>query len=237
MTREDVFKAVQSLAEERDLFAASEYVFGLGDESKIVDAFFNLVLDCYWKAKSIDQVLHFGHAGIHYCLSRAAVHDDNDAAAAKNCRVKARWMANNVVSFTWPGWNEPGVTISPEQMRHGLAFARYSVRQLYELELDARQCANTYWYLGIQLIAHKQYDEALKVFEKARDYTKEQGDHPDKLTELEGQIGLTRILNGEKEVGEAAFGAAVTALKARDNEDAKFYAEQLVTTRAVFEGK
>ena len=36
MTREDIFEAVQSLAKEKDLFAASEYVLGLGDEAKIV---------------------------------------------------------------------------------------------------------------------------------------------------------------------------------------------------------
>ena len=237
MTREEIFKNVQSLAEEKDLFAASEYVLGLGDESTIVDGFFDLVLDCYWKAKSVEQVLHFGYVGIHYCLSRAAGHDANDAAEAKNLRIKARWMANNVASFTWPGWNEPGVTISREQMRQGLAFARYSIRQLHELELDARQCANTHWFLGAQLIAHRQYDEALKAFERARDYSKEQGDDLDALTMFEGYIGLTRILDNQKEIGQPAFDSAVTALKARDNEDAGFYAKQLVTARGIFEGK
>ena len=52
MTREDVFKVVQGLAKEKDLFAASEYVLGLGDESKVVEAFSKLILDCHHKAKS-----------------------------------------------------------------------------------------------------------------------------------------------------------------------------------------
>ena len=237
VTREDVFKAVQSLADDKDLFAASEYVLGLENESKIVEAFSNLVLDCHHKVKSTEQILHFGYAGVHYCLGRAALYDENDRAAAKKLRFAAKRMATNVASFTWPGWDEPGVTISREQMRAGLAFAQYSVRQLHELDPNTGQLAFTYWFLGAQLIAHEQYDEAIKVLEEARDYSREQGDGPEGVKMLEGYIGLTRILKGQKEAGESAFSSAMTALKTRDNEDARFYAKQLVTARAVFEGK
>jgi len=52
---------------------------------------------------------------------------------------------------------------------------------------------------------------------------------------LEGYIGLARILNDQREVGEATFGSAVAGLKSRDQEDARFYAEQLVSVRAFFE--
>jgi len=38
-------------------------------------------------------------------------------------------------------------------------------------------------------------------------------------------------------VSETAFDAAVSTLKARDNQRAKFYAEQFVNIHTVFEGK
>jgi hypothetical protein len=111
---------------------------------------------------------------------------------------------------------------------------RHSVRQLHELDPTTAQLEFTTWFLGAQVIAHQHYDEALEVFEKARQYNLEQGDKPDGLTMLEGYIGLTRIL---MEVGDTAFDSAVAALRARDSEDAKLFAAQLVSVRSVFEGK
>ena len=234
MTREDIFKAVQSLSREKDLFSASEFILGLKNEAEIVGAYSNLVLDCYQKAKSTEQVLHFANAGIHYCLARASTYDGKDDDAAKKLRFAAKRMATNAASSTWTGWEEPGVTISPDQMRQGLAMARYSVRQLHELDPSAAQLAFTYWFLGVQLIAQESYGEALSVLVHARDYSKAHGTSPDELAMLEGYIGLTRILNGEKDVGESEFGSSVSALESRENQDAKFYAKQLLSVRAFF---
>ena len=51
---------------------------------------------------------------------------------------------------------------------------------------------------------------------------------------LDGYIGLTKILSGDNDVGEPEFDTAVAALESRDNEDAAFYAKQLVDVRAFF---
>ena len=47
VTREEIYDTVQSLFVEKDLYAASEFVLGLPDESDVVQAFVDLVLDCY----------------------------------------------------------------------------------------------------------------------------------------------------------------------------------------------
>ena len=137
MTREEIYDTVQSLAEEKDLYAASEFVLGLWEETDMVKVFEDLLLDCYWKAKSVDQVIHFANAAIHYCLAQACEYDE-DADSARELRFAAKRIATNAASFTWIGWDEPGVEISPGQMRHGIAFARYAVRQLHELDPDRR---------------------------------------------------------------------------------------------------
>ena len=234
MTREVIYQRVQRLIKEKDLFAASEYVLGLGETQTVVAAFGDLVLDCYHKAKSIAQVLHFGGAGIHCCLAAARAHDGKDETAAKELRLAAKRMATNAASFTWPGWDEPGVTISPDQMRQGLMFARYSVRQLHELDPTPAQLAFTYWFLGAQLIAHRQFAEAQQAFEAAHAYNREDGKDPEGRLILEGYIGLTKMLADSNDSDEAEFGAAVAALLARKSDDAQFYAEQLITARAVF---
>jgi len=234
MTREDIYAAVQSRVAEQDLFAGSAYVLSLGDTQAVVAAFSDLILDCYHKAKSIEQVLHFASAGVHYCLAAALAVDGKDPTAAVEFRRAAKRMATNVASFTWPGWNEPGITLSPEHMRQGLTFARYSVRQLHELDPTAAQLAFTYWFLGAHLMADGQYAEAQAVFEAAHAYSQEHDADPEGRLMLEGYIGLTKLLAGQEQCGDTEYGAAIAALQARDSEDARFYAEQLLTARTVF---
>lgn len=243
MEREDIFDNVQSIIEKKDLYAASEFVFGLADECDVAEAFGNLVLDCYWKAKSIEQVIHFADAGIHYCLARASssvdmgedVYDEIYDDPARELRFIAKRTATNAASFTWIGWDEPGVEISADQMRQGIAFARYSVRQLRELDPTDAQLAFTYWYLGAHLIAEGSYEEALSVFGAARDHGASDDGNPDQQAMLDGYIGMVKILSGDNETGESEFDTAVAALESRDGEDAAFYAKQLVDVRAFFE--
>lgn len=234
MTREEIYETVQSLAVEKDLYAASEFVFGLWEETDMVKVFEDLLLDCYWKAKSMEQVIHFAGAGIHYCLAQACEYDE-DADSARELRFAAKRIATNAASFTWIGWDEPGVEISHEQMRHGIAFARYAVRQLHELDPADAQLAFTYWHLGAHLISDGSYAEAQSIFESARDYSASDGRNPDNRTMYEGYVGLTKILAGDTEAGESEFDASISALKSRDSEDAAFFAKQLVDVRAFFE--
>ena len=195
MTREEIFDTVQSLSKEKDLYAASEFVLGLADESGVAEIFGNLVLDCYWKAKSTEQMIHFANAGIHYCLAKACADDGIEDDSARELRFAAKRMATNAASFTWIGWEEPGVAISAEQMRQGLAFARYSVRQLHELEPTDAQLAFSYWFLAAHLIAEVSYEEALSVFVDAREYNSSDGGNPDYdyQTMLEGYIGMAVV--------------------------------------------
>ncbi|MDE3000445.1 MAG: hypothetical protein OXU79_15330 [Gemmatimonadota bacterium] len=234
MTRVEIYDTVQSLAVEKDLYAASEFVLGLWEETDVGKVFEDLMLDCYWKAKSVEQVIHFANAGIHYCLAHACEYDE-DADSARELRFSAKRMATNAASFTWIGWDEPDVEISPEQMRHGIAFARYAVRQLHELDPTDAQLAFTFWHLGAHLIAAGSYAEAQSIFEAARDHSASDDRNPDNRTMAEGYIGLTKILSGDNEAGEPEFDASIAALESRENEDAAFFAKQLVDVRTFFE--
>ena len=101
MPREEIFDTVQSLSVEKDLYAASEFVLGLADESGVAEIFGNLVLDCYWKARSTEQMIHFANAGIHYCLAKACADDGIEDDSARELRFAAKRMATNAASFTW----------------------------------------------------------------------------------------------------------------------------------------
>jgi len=232
---EEVFDTVQSVASEKDLYAACEYVLGLGEESTVIQAFSGLLRDCHYKAKSTRQVLFFANAGINYCLGLAATCEAEDSELARERRFSAKRMATNTASFAWPGWNAEGVTITGEQVEEGLALARYSIRQLRELDPTPEQLGFSLWFLGAQLMANEAYVQALEVVTEAL------GPEPDESADgammLRGYIGLTQILMGEKEKeeGEAGLKAAIERLRGLETEDATFYADQLVTVRGVFE--
>lgn len=234
MNRDQIYEVVQSLLSDHDLFAASDFVIGLGDALTVAQAFAHLIVDAHHKAHSTEQVLHFGHAGVHYCLSHAAACESSVSDTAKQLRYAAKRMATNVASFTWPGWVVEGVTITPEQAKQGLMFARYSVRQLHALDPTDAKLAFTYWFLGAQLLADRQLEEARRVFGQALVHAEAQGDNPDGVLMLRGYIALTDVLAANAEAARSRFDASLAALRARDNDDATFYAQQLATARQVF---
>lgn len=228
------YEHVQALAKEQDLLAASQYVTSLGDDTAVADAFSQLIGDVHYKAKSTEQVLHFGHAGVQYCLTRAATPQDTDNKKAGDLRYAAKRMATNVASFTWPGWREPGITVTDTQLAEGLTFARAAVRMAKEQKLEPTKLAFTTWFLGAQLLANGKYDEALKVFNENAERYAAIGGQPESLAMNQGYAGLARILAGESQVGDKAFDEAIKALKAMDGEDAPFYAKQLEDVRGYF---
>jgi len=228
------YEHVQTLAKEQDLLAASQYVTSLGDDTAVADAFSQLIGDVYYKAKSTEQVLHFGHAGVQYCLTRAATLQDTDNKKAGDLRYAAKRMATNVASFTWPAWQEPGITVTDTQVVEGLTFARAAVRMAKEQKLEPTKLAFTTWFLGAQLLANRKYDEALKVFNENAERYAAIGGQPESLAMNQGYAGLARILAGDRQAGDKAFDEAVNALKAMDGEDAPFYAKQLEDVRGYF---
>ena len=72
------------------------------------------------------------------------------------------------------------------------------------------------------------------MLKAAHAYNLEHGEDPEGSLMLAGYIGLAALLEGREESGEGEFSAAVVALHARGSTDAQFYAEQLLTARAVF---
>ena len=184
----------------------------------------------YWEKKNLATYVTVTKHLLATAIENAQGGDEHAVAF----RRRVLGLGYDLASLTWPGWDEEGIEVTDASRKTGLAAARLIVRvgTQHGAPPDVRH--SNYWVLGAHLMADGAYDEALTSFERARDYSKEGGDKPDELTMLDGYIGLTRILPGRQDGGTTQFDAAVTALQARDNEDAAFYAKQLVTARAVF---
>src|SRR3990172_8189674 len=130
--REKVFKKVKSLLQKNDAFKAIEFLNGSGDPLTIAKRYSELVLDFYWKERSLSHVIPFSISGIQYCLTKAE--GSSSKKVAKELKGIAKAISYNLASFTWPGWNEKGIRITPVEIEIGLDSAKFNLRLARELK-------------------------------------------------------------------------------------------------------
>ncbi len=142
----------------------------------------------------------------------------------------------NLASFAWPGWDEPGITVGPEELSAG----REAAALCLEIRTDpANQgvafgytSAMAYWVVAAYALSDRSYSRAVDLFSQAADLERNAGEHG--LLNA-GYAALARWLASPSTETEAAFTSVLEQLAARvGDEDAAFYREQLLTARRVF---
>src|SRR5689334_21284785 len=102
------------LLDGNDAFAAIEFLCAQTDPRAAMDAFAQLVMDLYWKRKDLPRAIALGRAGVQFALAQG------DASL----RPAGKAIAYNIASFAWPGWDEPGIMISPTDAALAMDAAR-----------------------------------------------------------------------------------------------------------------
>lgn len=203
------------------------------DPRASVEAFTHLQLDLYWKQKNLPAVVTLSEAGINHALSHAA--GSSDAALARRFRMAAKRLAYNLASFTWPGWNEPGITPTKLDLVAGLCAAELNVQLAEELHRPAQVQASALWTLGAQQLAAADYAKAIQTFERARAQAR-RGEDALQQRMLEGYALLAEhMATASDALLHERLQALVDALKKESSPDAVSYAEQLTTARDVFQ--
>src|SRR4051812_47986567 len=100
------YETFTSLARERDFFTAIEHLQSAGTPVEIAKAYHTLMLDAYWKHKDLPCVVRLAPMGIGFCFT----HAHRDPALQTELLGVAKGMAYDLGSFTWPGWDEPGIS-------------------------------------------------------------------------------------------------------------------------------
>src|ERR1700733_3894038 len=107
LAREGAFADAKALLE-----SGSDPVAALKDCSQAVK-------NLYWKEKNLPAVVGLATAGIQ---AGEAIAVGGENAHDVLCVVKGLYF--DVASFTWTGWDEPGITPTAEDLSLGLAAAR-----------------------------------------------------------------------------------------------------------------
>jgi tetratricopeptide (TPR) repeat protein len=232
--RLEIAATVKKMVDKNDSYGAIEMIQEKGDFEEIAQRYEFLVRDLYWQEKAVNAVVPMARAGIQYCLTKANELSDKDSAAAHKMVDYAKIISYNLSSFTWPGWGEEGVVITDEALVAGLDAAMLNVRLVERLGANPAQLSNSYWAIGAQYLAMKEYAQAKIAFESAVTYAQKAGVKDAELMN-HGYVAMTRILEGsDKEKAQADFDKTVKALQDIGTDDSKFYADQLVSVLKFF---
>lgn len=138
-----------------------------------------------------------------------------------------RGVAFNIASFTWPGWGDQPEPISPERQKLGRQAADLCLMLAERL---GEVTPNSLWIVGAHQLNAREFDSAYKTFERAK-----QAARNDFFRDMHtAWQRLTRLVETQNEENAREFTRSVEKLRTQDEENADFYADQLITAESVF---
>jgi hypothetical protein len=126
--------------------------------------------DAYWKRRDIDGVVR---------IAQGALDAAGEADAAALAVIKA--IAYDLASFTWPGWDEPGIRLDAGHRAIGLAAARRNLELARRLERPPLPTSRAHWLLGAHLWAAGDLAGAQAELAEAERLADLAGEVPDAL--------------------------------------------------------
>ena len=140
----------------------------------------------------------------------------------------------NLASNTWPGWDEPGISIAPEHLGIGMVASQrcLHVRQKYPDIAFRYTVSMAHWVVGAHLLAASRCDEAAAQFAKATEACPQLSS--ERLM-ANGYLALSQLLaHPYDRACIAHYDAALDSLKAATGDgDAIFYRDQILVARRV----
>jgi hypothetical protein len=158
------------LAAEQDSFAAITWLAVQSDPVLVAKTFSQLMLDLYWQEKNLPLALAFGRAGAQFAFAAAVAIQSSDPAKAVELRSSAKAMTYNLASFTWPGWNEPGIVTTSADVALGFDAAKTNLRLAIELQKGDLPLSRAHWILAAQQLASGEHAAAIESFQSAASF-------------------------------------------------------------------
>lgn len=215
---------------EQDIAAAIEYLSSQpeSEAEAVADCYLELQKHLYYEAKDLANLTLISAAGIQFTLSQAhrAPH------SAYLLRSKAKALTYNLASYTWPGWDEPKLPISPVELAIGLSAARANLRLAHELDKGDLPISRAHWVIGAHQLAVAEWSAAIESFTSAVDHA-QRADATADAQLSQGYIALTEIL---RQPTNADAQQRLSNLKAQlaQLEYGEFFVQQLDSALAIF---
>jgi len=173
--------------------------------------------DAYWKDRDIATTVRIGQWGI---ATGRAIKD-------KDAMGEVKGMAYDLGSFTWPGWDEPGIELTPDLIAQGLAAAEINLAYGGILRRADLPMSRAHWLVGAHQLAAGDLGGAVTELTIAEELANKAGSKPDELLcrgyrhlaanagriDYEATLAALRKLEGGEElVGQLQTAARVLKL-------------------------
>jgi hypothetical protein len=224
---------ILQLCRERDRFAAIERIGSGADVLAAAKRFVEVMRHFYWKAKDLPAAVAFGQAGAHFGLFHASRVEATDAALATQLRGVAKGLMFDLASFTWPGWDEPGIPITPADLAVGLDAARGNLRLAHELNKGDLPLSRAHWMLAGHQLCAKDYAAARGSYDQAARHAVAAGSKADELL-CAGFARLVDLVQSGNTGQDAELQRIEEQL--RPIESGPDFVQQIGTARRVFQG-
>ena len=145
------------------------------DSDAIMAGYMELVKYAYWELKNLSTTVQMAKAGIAWCLDYADRSLGDSESKAVNARKNAKALAYNLGSFCWPGWDEPGITITHADQEVGTRAAEQCLSLVKQLQKGGVPMARALWLLAAHKLTSQDYAEAAERFEESANYFKSAG--------------------------------------------------------------
>lgn len=221
-----------SLLSQSDTFAVIEFLDQQDDSLLVASTYAELVKHLYWKEKDIPPMVALARAGIQYALAMGTAVSSTDIALTMRLRGEAKTIAYNLASFTWTGWDEPGVVLTGSDQCHGLEAAHLNLRLAFELDKGDMRISRGYWMKAAHLLAAGKLAAASLGFRKSLIYAVRAGSEPGRLI-ARGFVCLVACLQDPRDT-QAEQELAEVKREFKDHEHGRTYIDQLNTARRVF---
>jgi hypothetical protein len=181
----------------------------------------------YWEDKDLPTVVAIACAGVARVLAAAAEAEDSDDTYELKSLAKA--ILYDLASFSWPGWDEQDVDISPTDASSGLGAARFNLSLALELDKGDLPVSRAHWMLGAHLLTGGHEREAKGSFERAARFAEKAG----AAAEMELSVAFSHLC--DLTVGDEAASAPLNASLSRleSLEDGHGFIAQVTTTMRV----
>lgn len=200
----------------------------VADPSDAADAYGQAMKTAYWKHRDVALVAAIAYAGAGRLLAQAE--DAENADDAHEAKMAVRGLMYDLASFSWPGWDEPGVAISVEAQAGGLSAAQACVALTAELAMEDLAISRAHWMLAAQLLAASSAGEAARHFALACEAADRAG--ADAEVALATAFGALARLSAGEDDADGSLATAIDDLGAAEGGD--MFIEQVETARRVF---
>lgn len=227
-----MFDQALDLLSQSDTFAVIEFLDQQDDPLRVAKTYAELVKHIYWKEKNVPDMVALARAGIQYALASGTTAANDDVGMALQLRGEAKSIAYNLASFTWPGWDEPGIILDKTDQCYGLEAARMNLRLAFELDKGDMRISRAYWMEGAQLMADAELVKSNESFERATTYGGRAGEKGDELIARGFELLVDKLQDPQAMKTEKALSGVKDQLL--QIEHGQMYVDQIDTAWRVF---